>query len=130
MAERCVSCGAESVETDPGGVDYCVECGAEQPEGEDAFRENPKVRFVNAYRVRRCYGGPEEGGWWYDAGELLLCEPHTAEEAEARAAELRAGEFSNEGLRPLSSVLSTGRFDVRVDARPGADWPDARPRYE
>ena len=24
------------------------------------------VRFVTAYRVTRHYGGPEEGGWWYD----------------------------------------------------------------
>jgi len=25
--------------------------------------------YVNAYRVSRAYGGPEEGGWWYDVGE-------------------------------------------------------------
>lgn len=25
----------------------------------------------SAYRVERCYGGPEEGGWWYDGWEYL-----------------------------------------------------------
>lgn len=26
---------------------------------------------VRAYRVWRVYGGPEEGGWWYDQGEVI-----------------------------------------------------------
>ena len=24
------------------------------------------TKFLTAYTVDRCYGGPEEGGWWYD----------------------------------------------------------------
>jgi hypothetical protein len=27
--------------------------------------------YLNVYRVYQCYGGPEEGGYWYDAGEPL-----------------------------------------------------------
>jgi hypothetical protein len=27
--------------------------------------------FVAAYSVERNYGGPEEGGWWYDSGNLV-----------------------------------------------------------
>jgi len=27
--------------------------------------------FVNVYIVDRAYGGPEEGGWYYDTGELI-----------------------------------------------------------
>ena len=23
--------------------------------------------LVGVYHVDRCYGGPEEGGWWFDA---------------------------------------------------------------
>ena len=26
------------------------------------------THFVHKYEVGLCYGGPEEGGWWYDAG--------------------------------------------------------------
>ena len=29
--------------------------------------------FVNQYEVDRCFGGPEEGGWYYDRGEFLSC---------------------------------------------------------
>jgi hypothetical protein len=31
--------------------------------------------YLNAYLVSRVYGGPEEGGWWYDAGEPIACIP-------------------------------------------------------
>lgn len=30
----------------------------------------PKFVFVGFYRVDRAYGGPEEGGWWYNCGTL------------------------------------------------------------
>lgn len=32
----------------------------------DPKPEPIKVVWVNAYRISRHYGGPEEGGWWYD----------------------------------------------------------------
>lgn len=28
--------------------------------------EHTSQAFVSIYQVDRCYGGPEEGGWWYD----------------------------------------------------------------
>ena len=31
--------------------------------------------YVNAYAVSRRYGGPEEGGWWYDAGRPVASVP-------------------------------------------------------
>lgn len=31
--------------------------------------------YLNAYRVSRVYGGPQEGGWYYDAGEPLASIP-------------------------------------------------------
>lgn len=34
-----------------------------------------RVIFVNAYEVTRHYGGPEEGGWWYNAGSPLASIP-------------------------------------------------------
>lgn len=30
--------------------------------------------YVNVYQVYRAYGGPEEGGWWYNEGTLLDCQ--------------------------------------------------------
>ena len=31
--------------------------------------------YLNAYAVTRHYGGPEEGGWWYNSGEPLASIP-------------------------------------------------------
>lgn len=30
--------------------------------------------YVNVYEVYRAYGGPEEGGWYYDEGTLIDCQ--------------------------------------------------------
>jgi hypothetical protein len=36
----------------------------------------PTVRlYLNVYAVTRHYGGPEEGGWWFNAGEPLASVP-------------------------------------------------------
>lgn len=35
---------------------------------DDKDRETRHVTgYLSLYTVNRCYGGPEEGGWWYDA---------------------------------------------------------------
>ena len=36
-----------------------------------------RTLYVNVYQVERCYGGAEEGGWWYDSYTPL--ESETAE---------------------------------------------------
>ena len=41
----------------------------------DMATQDKWPRFVNAYRINRRYGGPEEGGWWYDTGQLLASIP-------------------------------------------------------
>lgn len=38
--------------------------------------------YLSIYQVERCYGGPEEGGWWYDCWTLQGYIP-CANEAEA-----------------------------------------------
>jgi hypothetical protein len=40
--------------------------------------------YVNVYLVTRHYGGPQEGGWWYDAGEPLASIPVAAESAKGQ----------------------------------------------
>ncbi len=45
--------------------------------------ESSKPIYVSLYEVDRCYGGPEEGGWWYDAYHLLSTKKFfDAEEAQ------------------------------------------------
>jgi hypothetical protein len=37
--------------------------------------------YINAYAVTRHYGGPEEGGWWFNAGRPLASVPISVQEA-------------------------------------------------
>lgn len=37
------------------------------------------ILYVNAYAVTRHYGGPEEGGWWFNSGSPLASIPVKAE---------------------------------------------------
>ena len=34
-----------------------------------------RLKYINAYEVTRHYGGPEEGGWWYNSGEPVASVP-------------------------------------------------------
>jgi hypothetical protein len=76
---RCPNCGWRSeqdVTYDPyTGDSYCDICdGSEIAESREI---EPEFISVAAYTTDRCYGGPEEGGWWYDEGyrcdETLRC---------------------------------------------------------
>lgn len=57
----------------------CVECGecycdCYPPEGY-VKPGNESLLYVNAYEVTRHYGGPQEGGWWYNHSHPLASIP-------------------------------------------------------
>ena len=93
------------------------------------------MRFIIAlYEIDRAYGGPEEGSWWYDTGELvrLLALAPT----EARAVQLadranRLLERLQSHRRRVDSVLyDGGRYAAivfQLTAPPA--FPEVRPHY-
>lgn len=88
--------------------------------------------YVNVYLVDRLRGGPEEGGWYYDAGsieESLRCkdEAHAQQVYERKLAQYK--EENKNRRSDTSSVLSEGRYDVTLQAWPGENWPAERPYY-
>lgn len=96
--------------------------------------------YANLYLQDRAYGGPEEGGWWYDVrtpadGDWDTEPPQhghfpTPDEALAAAEQLQEWcERENFNRRPPSSVLSEGHFVVRVEAWPAEPSPKNRPHY-
>lgn len=94
---------------------------------------------VVLYLENLMFGGPEEGGWWYSAGEKIgsVRLTTTREEAVKYCARLNAKLKSrkigpNRGRRAKSSVLSDGVFEANVyhvDAVPERT-PLVRPHYE
>ncbi len=93
---------------------------------------------VAVFLVDRAYGGPEEGGWWYDTGEpaheYARFTRGFRNDAPAAAYAARLNRVLcdnlNKGRHPISSVLSKGRYRALVcDGNP-RPYPETRPHYE
>ena len=92
-----------------------------------------RVYYLNEYETNQKYGGAEEGGWWYDTGRFIKSHGSFECHEEAQAALRGLDGYLTEarrGLYPKSSVRCTGWPEIRVDDRPGADYPNYRPVYE
>ena len=119
--------------------------------------ETNKVWYVNVYGVVQCYGGGEEGGWYYSQGTFLNVEFVSIKEKEAHAfachhpKQLMIDKAENKGIyheghgahdgvddagNPDDDYLMRGgawgyeKVKVIVQDHPGVDFPRQRPRYE
>lgn len=91
---------------------------------------------IAVYEVRQAYGGPEEGGWWYDEGALSWVYPKRFKNAKQAANVCLA---LNDKLhredrrtrRAYTSVLSEGkRVAMMFGGKPIPGFPMHRPHYE
>lgn len=88
------------------------------------------MKYVNAYAVTRHYGGSEEGGWWFDAGEPLASVPVTSDlEAKRQIARL-TGLFAGHAHGDISSVRGGVALEVFVQNQTAAPFPSQSPRFE
>lgn len=124
-----------------------------EDEREEGRAEKPAAPFwtVAIYLVDLAYGGPEEGGWWYQTGqridhaiegipsEFIFNSFNPTDGLTARdVAVLFAGQVQglldlgiNKDRREISSVLSEGRYHAQVyNGHPPAFYPEERPHYE
>ena len=110
---------------------------------DDARERELHVRcyVVAIYLCDRAYGGPEEGGWYYDCGaradehneHLRGFAADKRAEAVAYARTLNEGvcKVLNEGRPSISSVLSEGCYMAEVwDNRAPDGYPAEKPHYE
>ena len=113
------------------------------PEHGDEARHG--LFWVALYLTDLTYGGPQEGGWWDQAGTLVI-DPEAyrhldrgpAGFVDSRDAQAHANAMSarienlNRDRPPLHSVNSVGVFEVRTfhaQALP-THFPETAPRYE
>lgn len=88
--------------------------------------------WVNIYELDRNYGGPEEGGWWFNSGKLEKSIPcgKDREVAELVRDTFRKV-FTSEANPPLTSMIyNGGAYDVVIETHEGRNWPEERPHYE
>jgi len=98
------------------------------------------MRYVIAvYELDRSYGGPEEGGWWYDTGSLVRI--HKVVKSEDQA--YKIARRLNQGLahkrfatgQPSPGISSVayqgGHLAARVFERTAPEYfPQQRPYFE
>lgn len=93
-----------------------------------------KPAYVNAYSVERCYGGPEEGGWWYDAGEPIATIVVADENDEVGIKTAKERLTKEHGWKSNSqgrySVNGGADFEISVEEVPAEAYPKSRPHYE
>jgi len=96
---------------------------------------------VAVYELYRYYGGPEEGGWWYDCGQLMRT-------VKVFKVEEKAHEFCRRYNRPLAFrrekqrgvrygglPLDSGNYDgghYQAEVHklmPPLSYPEQRPYY-
>lgn len=109
----------------------CDMCMANLDEQDLCPNCEPGSVYVAVYEVTRNFGGHEEGGWWYDAGERILIQRFTnLEDAGDFASHLREGDYPKTGKR--YSVLGGDDYDVEIwdDEIPPKYFPEERPYYE
>lgn len=104
------------------------------------------ICYVNVYHVDRCYGGPEEGGWYYDAGSPWASIPCINDNTKGEidpthdvAPETFGVVYSrwrkwceeeNERNPDYTHTNGEGEFRVTIEDHPAKAWPRERVRYE
>jgi hypothetical protein len=87
------------------------------------------MTYVNVYEIDREYGGPEEGGWYYDSGRVV--DSRQVHGASQQAAAVREFQARYPRTNKAGTVLyAGGDYRVRVEDAPGANYPTERPHYE
>lgn len=113
--------------------------GFHYEEFEQERLDKPGCWCVAPYLVDLAYGGPEEGGWWFEMGvpEFSAYLPlpvfyRTKREALAGRDKMQAelDAEANVGRRPKSSVLSDGVYEAHYTEGLPKSFPETRPHYE
>ena len=90
---------------------------------------NPDQRIIAVYETDRVYGGPEEGGWWYETGELV--HKVTVAASEVRQVMDRLDKTYPYTKGRYSVNYSGGDYSMEVwDEQPPVRYPLERPHYE
>lgn len=90
------------------------------------------TRYVNAYEIDRAYGGPEEGGWWFDVrcpiSSIRVWNHQEALEAFNLLEKLYREDYENRTDR--FSVCSEGDLQIIIEDHQAEYDPRTKPRYE
>lgn len=99
----------------------------------DRHYASKKLYYINAYNTNRYYAGPEEGGWYYDAGTAIASVPVLSKFWSAEVdhwTEYLKTAIGWHSQYELGSVLGHDVFRIHNEESFAADYPDETPHYE
>jgi hypothetical protein len=112
---------------------------------EESESDGVGLYWVALYLVDLVYGGPEEGGWWYQGGTLVVSPEAYYDIGGAPAAFVERGDAIayrerlepnlaalNAGRPPIEATNSVGIYELRLMRAQllPAHFPDQQPHYE
>jgi hypothetical protein len=99
--------------------------------------------YLGLYEIELCFGGHEEGGWWYtwlDHKASVIIPAGSFEQQETAEAAARAGlaetardlglRLPAPGRRGYRSAAPEQTAIIQTEEKPGEDQSTERPRYE
>lgn len=90
-----------------------------------------KRQWVTAYAVTRHYGGPEEGGWWYNRYQFVNRWPRPVKRCRApRIQAIMEEKYAGINEGNIHSVLGGAELCVVWDDYPMQSQTRGRPYYE
>lgn len=119
----------EAAESHPDVLDAIERRSLRTGAAQMVLRVCQRARWVNAYSIGRCFGGHEEGGWWYDWYECLASMP-VEDESEAEAIkEMMAKNLGWENEHDRYSVLGSDDFRCYVEDQRASSESNEVPHY-
>jgi hypothetical protein len=88
-----------------------------------------RYRWINVYAIEREYGGPEEGGWWYNTYDCLTSIRVKTRKQEEEARRLLEEEYLDLKWGNIYSVLGGTDIRIRREKRRAESHDMSRPYY-
>lgn len=131
MQYRCEYCGRKDCEEE---IELCPYCGKHyhSVHGNCPFCGTTigVFTYVNVYAVTRHYGGPEEGGWWYNAGIPVTSYALTDDDDIEEVCEMLEKKYLCLEEGDIYSVLGGTKIEIHKAYGYAEPWPKERPHYE
>ena len=107
---------------------------------------------LNVYEIDRCFGGPEEGGWYYNRGEFLEClgifpdtrdgrkaAENARESFKSELTSYKMGHGKHDGVDSngdpddrfiiSGGAWGCGEIRARIQKHEGQNYPETAPYY-
>ena len=91
--------------------------------------DSESIVFVNVYEVTRHYGGPEEGGWWFNWYVCVETYPTRNKNADTVKENLIKA-YEDKAYGDIYSVLGGTEIHVMIESKPAESQTRERPMYE